>query len=73
MADIQQDIQMGTTKAQLAILPTFSIDSKEDKTSATEWLQKLINHKQEGGWKDLQTLTNFRNALRVEVLKWYIA
>jgi hypothetical protein len=28
---IQQPLQLATTKAQLAILPTFSNDHKEDK------------------------------------------
>jgi hypothetical protein len=37
---------MATKKAQLIILPTFSNDPKEDLTSATEWLQKLMNNKQ---------------------------
>ena len=71
MADIQQGLQMATTNAQLAILPTFSNDSREDKTSATEWLQKLLNNKQGGGWTDIQTVTHFRNALRGKALKWY--
>ena len=69
--NIQQALQMATTNAQLAILPTFSNDPKEDRTSATEWLQKLMNNKQEGGWTDLQTVTHFRKALRGQVLKWY--
>jgi hypothetical protein len=41
----------------LANLPTFFDDPKEDKTSATEWLQKLNNNKQRYGWTDLYTLT----------------
>jgi hypothetical protein len=53
----------------LAILPTFSHDPREDKTSVTEW----INNKQGGGCANLQTVTHFRNALRREVLKWYNA
>jgi hypothetical protein len=46
---------MVTTNTQLAILPTFSNDPKEDKTSATEWLQKLMNNKQGGGCTGLLT------------------
>jgi hypothetical protein len=64
---------LATTKAQLAILPTFSNDSREDKTSSTECLQKLINNEKGSGWTNLQTETHFRNALRDEVLKWYNA
>jgi hypothetical protein len=55
------------TKNQLAILPTFSNDPKEDKTSATEWFQKIMNNKQGGGWTDLQTVTLLRHAQRGEV------
>jgi hypothetical protein len=43
------------------------------KSSATEWFQKLLNHKQEDGGTDLQTVTYFRKALRGEVLIWYNA
>jgi hypothetical protein len=32
---------MATTNAKLAILPTLSNEANEDKSSATEWLQKL--------------------------------
>jgi hypothetical protein len=70
---IQQDLQLATTNAQLAILSKFSNDPKEDRTSATERLQKLINNKQGGGWTDLQTVTHFRSVLRGEVFKWYTA
>ena len=65
---MQQALQLATANAQLAILPTFSNDPKEDKTSATEWLQKLMNNRQGAGWRDLQTVTHFRNTLRGEVL-----
>jgi hypothetical protein len=41
--------------------------------SAIEWLQKLMSNKQGRGWRDLQTVTHFRNASRGEVLKWYNA
>jgi hypothetical protein len=68
--NIQQALQLATTNAQLAILPTFCNDSREDKTSATEWFQKVINNNQGGGWTNLHTITHFRNALRGEVLKW---
>ena len=70
---MQQALQLATTNAQLAILPTFSNDPKEDRSSATEWLHKLMNNKTGAGWTDPQTVTHFRNALRGEVLKWYNA
>jgi hypothetical protein len=54
-------------------LPTFSNESREDRTSAAEWLQKVINNKQGAGWTNLQTVTHFRNTLRGEVLKRYNA
>ena len=71
MADMQQALQLATTNAQLAILPTFSNNPTDDRTSATEWLQKLLNNKQGGNWTDIQTVTHFRNALRGKALKWY--
>jgi hypothetical protein len=71
--NIQQALQLATTNAQLSIFTTFSNESREDKTSATEWFQKVINNKQGPGWTDLQTVTHFRNTLRGEVLKWYNA
>ena len=71
MADIQQALQLATTNAQLAILPTFSNNPTEDRASPTEWLQKLLNNKQGGNWTDVQTITHFRNALRGKALKWY--
>jgi hypothetical protein len=40
--NVQQAFHLTTTNAQLAILPTFSNDPKEDKTLTTEWLQILI-------------------------------
>jgi hypothetical protein len=71
--NIQKALQLATINAQSAILPAFSNDSREDKTSGTEWWQKVINSKKGGGWKNLQTITQFRNALKGEVLKWYNA
>jgi hypothetical protein len=68
--NIQQALQLATTNAQLSALPTFSNESREDKTSATEWLQKVINYKQGAGWTELQTVTHFGNTLRGEVVKW---
>jgi hypothetical protein len=67
--NIQQALQLATTNPKLAILPTFSNDSRDDKISATKWLQKVINNKQGDGWTNLQTATCFKNALRGEVFK----
>jgi hypothetical protein len=36
--NIQQALQLATTNAQLAILPTFSNHSREEKSSATKWV-----------------------------------
>ena len=71
MANIEQALQLATTNAQLAILPTFSDEPTDDRVTATEWLQKLLNNKQGGNWTDIQTITHFRNALRGRPLKWY--
>ena len=71
MADMQQALQLAATNAQLAILPTFSNNPTDDRTSATEWLKKLLNNKQGGNWTDVQTLTHFRNALRGDMVSWY--
>ncbi len=70
---LQQALQLATTNTQLSVLPTFSNDSREDRTSAADWLQKVITNKQGVGWTNLQTVTHFRNALRGGVLKWYNA
>jgi hypothetical protein len=69
MAEMQQALQMATTNVQLAILPTFLSNPKEENSSATEWLQKLLNNKQGTGWTYNQTVTHLRNAIRGEVLK----
>ena len=61
--NIQQALQLATTNAQLQ---TFSYDPKEVKTSVTEWLKKLMDNKQEGGWTDLQAVTHFRCAPMVQ-------
>ena len=71
--NIQQALQLARTNAQLSILLTFSNESREDRTSAIEWLQKVINNKQGAGWTNIQTVTHFRNALKGEVLKWFNA
>jgi hypothetical protein len=62
---MQNAPQLATTNAQLACLPKFSNDPKEDKSSTTEWLQKLMNKKQGAGWTGVQTVTHFKNALHL--------
>ena len=49
--------------AQQAVLPSFSNVPADDKYTATQWLQKVIYHKQGAGWTDAQAITHFRNAL----------
>jgi hypothetical protein len=44
--NIQQALQITTSNPQLEILSAFSNDQKEDKSSGTEWFQKLLNNKQ---------------------------
>jgi hypothetical protein len=53
MAEMQQALQVATKNAQLAILPTFYNNHKENNSSATEWLHNLLNKKQGAGWTDL--------------------
>jgi hypothetical protein len=40
---------MATKNAQLAILPTFSNNPKEDSSSVTEWFQKLLKNREPDG------------------------
>ena len=57
--------------AQLTVLPAFSNIEKEDKFTATQWLQKVCLHKEGATWTDAQTVTHFRNAMRNKVVDWY--
>ena len=50
--------------AQLTVLPTFADNIKEDRLTASEWLQKVNTHKAGGNWTNEQAITHFRNALR---------
>ena len=65
--DAQQLFLNAQAAAQLAVLPTFSNVYKDDNFTATQWLQKVLNHKTGAGWTDEQTITHVRNPFRVEV------
>ena len=43
--DAQQLFLNAQAAAQLAVLPTFSNVYKDDNFTATQWLQKVLNHK----------------------------
>ena len=64
-------LQNATANTQLSILPAFSNNEKEDKCTATQWLQKVCLHKDGAAWTDVQTDTHFRNALRNKAVNWY--
>ena len=64
-------IQNAAANTQLSILPSFSNNEKEDKCTATQWLQKVCLHKEGATWTDVQTVTHFRNALRHDAVNWY--
>ena len=64
-------IQNAAANTQLSILPGFSNNEKEDKCTATQWLQKVCLHKEGAAWTDVQTVTHFRNALRHDAVNWY--
>ena len=57
--------------AQLTVLPTFADNIKEDRLTASEWLQKVNAHKEGGNWTNEQAITHFRNALRGTVVQWF--
>ena len=43
--DAQQLFLNAQAAAQLAVLPTFSNVFKDNNFTATQWLQKVLNHK----------------------------
>ena len=69
--DAQQLFLNAQAAAQLAVLPTFSNVLKDDNFTATQWLQKVLNHKTGAGWTDEQTITHVRNAFRGDLIDWY--
>ena len=68
---LREALQTATINANLALLPTFSDDSKTDRMTAKEWLQQVQNNKRGGTWTDVQAITYFRNALRGDMVQWY--
>ena len=71
MADNAQIFMNAQAAAQLAVLPKFSNVFKEDNFTPSQWLQKVINHKNGAAWTDAQTITHVKNALRGEVIDWF--
>ena len=69
--DAQQLFLNAQAAAQLAVLPTFSNVLKDDNFTATQWLQKVLNHKTGAGWTDEQTITHVRNAFRGDLIDWF--
>jgi hypothetical protein len=58
-------------QVNLATLPSFSNEVKEDQYTAAQWLQKVLLHRQAAAWNDEQIITHFRNALKKEVIDWF--
>ena len=57
--------------AQLAVLPTFSNVFEDDNFTPTQWLSKVINHKNGAAWTDAQTITHVKNAFRGDLIDWF--
>ena len=60
-------------QVNLAALPSFSDNVKEDKYTAAQWLQKVLLHRQAAAWTDDQIITHVRNALKDHVIDWFDA
>jgi hypothetical protein len=60
-------------QVNLAALPSFSDNVKEDKYTAAQWLQKVLLHRQAAAWTDDQIITHVRNALKDKVIDWFDA
>ncbi len=60
-------------QVNLAVLPSFSDNVKEDKYRAAQWLQKVSLHRQAAAWTDNQIITHVRNALKDRVIDWFDA
>jgi hypothetical protein len=58
-------------QVNLAILSFFPNEVKEDQYTAAQWLQKVLLHRQAVPWNDEQIITQFRNALKKEVIDWF--
>ena len=55
----------------MAVLPTFSNVYKDYNFTPTQWLQKVINHKNGAAWMDEQTITHERNTFRGNQIDWF--
>ena len=71
LANANLALNNAAANAQLTVLPSFSNNEKEDKYTATQWLEKVCLHKAGATWTDAQTITHFRNALRNKVVDWF--
>ena len=71
MAANAQIFMNAQAAAQLAVLPKFSNVFKEDNFTPSQWLQKVLNHKNGAAWTDAQTITHVKNAFRGEVIDWF--
>ena len=70
--DAAQAFLNATAAVQLATLPLFSNNLKEDKFTPAQWLQKVNSHKTAATWTDVETITHVCNAFRgQEVLDWF--
>jgi hypothetical protein len=58
-------------QVNLATLPAFSNNVKEDQYTAAQWLQKVLLHRQAAAWNDEQIIAHFRNALKDKVINWF--
>ncbi len=58
-------------QVNLATLPAFSNNVKEDQYTAAQWLQKVLLHRQAAAWNDEQIITHFRNVLKDKVINWF--
>ena len=52
-------------------LPTFSNNYKNDKLTATQWIQEVIKQKSEAAWTDIQTLSHIQKAFKGELTDWF--
>jgi hypothetical protein len=58
-------------QVNLATLPAFSNNVKEDQYKGAQWLQKVLLNRQAAAWNDEQIITHFRNALKDKVINWF--
>ena len=61
---------MNTTTSQTT-LPTFSNNYKNDKLTASQWIQEVIKQKAKASWTEAQTLTYIQKAFKGELIDWF--